>query len=95
MAHVYALSGCVNSGLISGSTLVIVNRHTPKAIFAAVESSRITVLSSVPAVFEILARFRLKDRYDRSSLRLCVSGGDFLPEDLQREFQASLGCQIV
>jgi long-chain acyl-CoA synthetase len=95
MAHVYALSGCVNSGLIRGATLVILERYTPRPIFAALESERITVLSAVPAVFELLARFPKKERYDLSALRLCVTGGAFLPAAAQREHEAALGVQMV
>jgi long-chain acyl-CoA synthetase len=95
MAHVYALSGCVNSGLIRGGALVVIERSTPRAILRAVEEHRITVLSAVPAVYEMLARFPGRERYDLSSLRLCVSGGAFLPEAPQRELEAALGWPIV
>jgi long-chain acyl-CoA synthetase len=95
MAHVYALSGCVNSGLIRGGTLVVIERSTPRAILRAIEEHRITVLSAVPVVYELLARFPGKERYDLSSLRLCVSGGAFLPAAVQREFEAALGWPIV
>jgi long-chain acyl-CoA synthetase len=95
MSHVYALSGCVNSGLIRGGTLVVIERSTPRAILRAVEEHRITVLSAVPAVYEMLARFPGRERYDLSSLRLCVSGGAFFPETEQRELEAALGWPIV
>jgi long-chain acyl-CoA synthetase len=95
MAHVYALSGCVNSGLIRGGALVVLERSTPRAILRAVEEHRITVLSAVPAVYEMLARFPGRERYDLSSLRLCVSGGAFLPEAAQRGLEAALGWPIV
>lgn len=95
MAHVYALSGCVNSGLIRGGTLVVIERSTPRAILQAIEEHRITVLSAVPAVYELLARFPGRERYDLSSLRLCVSGGAFLPEAVQQELEAVLGWPIV
>lgn len=95
MAHVYALSGCVNSGLICGGALVVIESSTPRAILRAVEEHRITVLSAVPAVYEMLARFPCKERYDLSSLRLCVCGGAFLPAALQRELEAVLGWPII
>ena len=95
MAHVFALSGCVNSGLIRGGALVILHRYTPKAIFRAIEEHAITVLSAVPAVFDYLVRFPQKDRYDLSSLRLCVTGGDFMPAEVQRQVQAALRAPVV
>lgn len=95
MSHVFALSGCVNSGLIRGSTLAIQNSLAPKAILAAIEKHRITILSAVPCVFQYLARFPRKDRYDLSSLRLCVTGGDYMPADFHQEYEKGLGAQIV
>ncbi|MFI5248276.1 MAG: class I adenylate-forming enzyme family protein, partial [Nitrospirales bacterium] len=95
MSHVFALSGCVNSGLIRGSTLVIQNNLAPKAILGAIEKHRITILSAVPCVFEYLARFSRRDRYDLSSLRLCVTGGDYMPADLHHECEKEFGAQIV
>lgn len=95
MAHVYALSGCVNSGLIRGCTLVIIHRYTPKAIFSAIEEHGITVLSAVPVVFDYLSHFPQRDRYDRSSLRLCVTGGDYMPAAVQDQLEVALGAPIV
>lgn len=95
MSHIYTLSGCINPGLIRGGALVVVNQVSPKSIFEAIQRHRVTILSSVPVVFELLASSPLKSRYDLSSLRLCVTGGDFMSEDLQRAFQASLGAEIV
>ena len=95
MAHVYALSGCINSGLIRGGTLVILHRHTPKPIFRTIQENAITVLSTVPVVFEYLSRFPQKDRYDRSSLRLCVTGGDFMPATVQQQVELALTAPVV
>lgn len=95
MPHVYTLSGCINSSLITGGTLVIINMYSPKAIFSAIENYKITVLTAVPVVFEHLAKFKRKEKYDISSLRLCVTGGELMPEKLQHEFEKMLKKQIV
>ncbi len=95
MAHVYALSGCVNSGLLRGGTLVILDRVTPRAVFGAIQSHRITILSAVPAIYELLARFPNRERYDTSTLRQCVTGGDFMPAARQRELEAAMGARMV
>jgi long-chain acyl-CoA synthetase len=95
MQHVYALSGCINSSIIKGATNVIIYGLSPKSVFAAVETYKITVLSAVPALFELLARFKRKERYDISSLRRCVTGGDHMTKELQRTFEKLLNVQII
>lgn len=95
MCHVYALSGCVNAGLVRGGTLVLTNQHLPGSIFRAVERHRVTVLSSVPSMFECLAGYKRKERYDLSSLRRLVTGGAYMPAAQQHEFERALGAEMV
>jgi long-chain acyl-CoA synthetase len=95
MCHVYALSGCINAGLVAGAALVLSNHHLPSGILRDVERHRITILSSVPAVFECLAGYRRKDRFDLSSLRRLVTGGAFMSAARQMEFEQALGTEMV
>jgi long-chain acyl-CoA synthetase len=95
MCHVYALSGCVNAGLVRGGTLVPTTHFMPGSILRDVERHRVTILSSVPSVFECLANYKKKNRFDLSSLRLLVTGGAYLPAALQHEFEAALKTEMV
>jgi len=95
MCHVYALSGCVNAGLVRGGTLVPTTHFMPGSIFKDVERHRITILSSVPSVFECLANYKKKSKFDLSSLRLLVTGGAYMPAEQQHAFEAALGTEMV
>ncbi len=95
MSHVFTLSGSINTSMIKGGTIVIIGSYLPRFIFSAVENYKITVLAAVPAVFEYLSKFQRKERYDLSSLRRCITGGDFMPERLHREFEDELKFQIL
>jgi len=95
MCHVYALSGCVNSGFVRGATLVISKSPTPRGIFAEIERHRVTVLSSVPAMFECLAADCRKDRYDLTSLRRLITGGAYMSAAREREVERALRAEIV
>ena len=95
MCHVYALSGCVNAGLVRGGTLVPTTHFMPGSIFRDVERHRITILSSVPSVFECLANYKKKGNFDLSSLRLLVTGGAYMPAEQQRAFETALGTEMV
>jgi long-chain acyl-CoA synthetase len=95
MCHVYALSGCVNSGLVRGATLVLGKHHMPRGIFADIERHRATVVSSVPAMFECLANYPRKDRYDLGCLRRLITGGAYMAGARELEIQLALGAEIV
>jgi long-chain acyl-CoA synthetase len=95
MCHVYALSGCVNAGLVRGAALVPTIQHMPGRILQEVERHRVTVLTSVPSMFEMIAGYRRRQRYDLSSLRLLVTGGAFMPAARHREFEAAIGVEMV
>ena len=95
MCHVYALSGCVNAGLVRGGTLVPTTHFMPGSLFKDVERHRITILSSVPSVFECLANYKKKSNFDLSSLRLLVTGGAYMPAEQQHAFETALGTEMV
>jgi len=95
MSHVFPLSGSINTSLIKGGTIVIEKFNSPKALFSAIEKHKVTIFLSVPVIYELLARYKRKDKYDFSSLRLCITGGDYMSEKLQNSFQASLKTEIV
>lgn len=95
MCHVYALSGCVNAGLVRGGTLIPTTHFMPGSILRDVEQNRVTILSSVPSVFECLANYKKKDRFDLSSLRLLVTGGAYMSAAQQHEFEEALGVEMV
>jgi acyl-CoA synthetase (AMP-forming)/AMP-acid ligase II len=95
MSHVYALSGCVNAGLVRGAALIPSTSNTPGKILRDVERHRITVLSTVPAMFELIAGYRRKNRHDLSSLRRLVTGGAFMSAERQRKFQEAIGVEMV
>ena len=95
MCHVYALSGCVNAGLAAGAALVPSTQEMPRGILRSVERHRVTVLSLVPAMFECVAHYPRRVRFDLSSLRLLVTGGAYMPATQQRAFERALGAELV
>jgi long-chain acyl-CoA synthetase len=95
MCHVYALSGCVNSGFVRAAALVLSKHHMPRGILGDIERHRVTVLSSVPAMFECLAAYGRKDRYDLRSLRRLITGGAYMSGTREREVERALGAEIV
>jgi len=95
MSHVFTLSGCINSAFITGGCLVMGSGVSPKSILAAVEKFGITILTGVPPIFELLVGFKRKEKYNLSTLHLCVTGGEYMHEEMQARFEEEYKIRIV
>ncbi|MGE8205154.1 fatty acid--CoA ligase family protein [Heyndrickxia sp. NPDC080065] len=87
MFHVFSLTVAVNAPLISGSTLLIVPKFSPKEIFRLAKKYKATVFAGVPTMYNFLYQYPEGNPSDISSLRLCISGGSSLPVALLKNFE--------
>ncbi|MCS6886130.1 MAG: benzoate-CoA ligase family protein [Acidobacteriota bacterium] len=75
------------------STALFYERSTPETVFAMIERYRPTVLTNVPTM--INAMLQLEGDYDLTSLRVCISAGEALPEELYRRWIKRFGVEIL
>jgi long-chain acyl-CoA synthetase len=92
--HVFGLSSIINVSVRYGGCLSIVPRFTPAAVLDALEGDRCTVIGGVPTMLHALAQHDIAGR-DLSALRVAVSGGASLPEDVMRTFEAKYGIEVL
>jgi long-chain acyl-CoA synthetase len=76
-SHLLGLSEVLLGSVIKGCTVVIIPHFTPRAVLAAVERERGSILFGVPAMYNALAMLRdeVIKNYDFSSLRVASSAG--------------------
>jgi long-chain acyl-CoA synthetase len=92
--HVFGLSSVINVFVRYGGCLSIVPRFAPAAALDTIESDRCTVLGGVPTMLHALAQQDITGR-DLSALRVAVSGGASLPEDIMRTFEGKYGIPVL
>ncbi len=92
--HVFGLSSVVNVSVRYGGCLSIVPRFEPKAVLDTLERDRCTVIPGVPTMLHALAQQDITGR-DLSALRVAVSGGASLPEDVLRTFEGKYGIAVL
>ncbi len=92
--HVFGLSSVINVSIRYGGCLSIVPRFVPAAIVDVLEADRCTVIAGVPTMLHALAQLDLTGR-DLSALRVAVSGGASLPEDIMRGFERKYGIEVL
>ncbi|MBP2296770.1 long-chain-fatty-acid--CoA ligase [Azospirillum rugosum] len=93
--HVFGMTGVMNFALALGAELILLPRVDVREILDTVQRKRPTIFSGVPRLFQAIVGFPRLSRYDLSSLRLCVSGGDSLPPLLLERFQKLTGAYLA
>ncbi|XJZ28122.1 fatty acid--CoA ligase family protein [Bacillota bacterium Lsc_1132] len=94
MFHVFCLTVALNAPLISGATLLIVPKFSPREIFAIAKNEQATVFAGVPTMYNFLFQYPDGDPSDLQSLRLCISGGASLPVALLNHFEKKFNVVI-
>jgi long-chain acyl-CoA synthetase len=92
--HVFGLSSVINVAVRYGGGLSIVPRFEPGAVIDALEHDRCSVIAGVPTMLQAIAARDLAGR-DLSRLRVAVSGGASLPEDVLGKFESKLGIRVL
>ncbi|MGK5114340.1 long-chain-fatty-acid--CoA ligase [Geodermatophilus sp. CPCC 205506] len=93
--HVFGLTCALNAGVLAGSCLTLLPRFDGAKALSIVERDRVTVFEGVPTMFSAMLHSPDRDRYDVSSLRLCVSGGSAMPVEVMRGFEEAFSCIVL
>jgi len=94
-SHSFGITAVMNLAVSLGSELIIFSRFNLKQMLKAIGRKRITMLVGVPALFQAINQCTELHRYDLSSLKVSVSGGDSLPISVQRKFVELTGCPLA
>ena len=92
--HVFGLSSVLNVSVRYGGCLSIVPRFEPSAVLDAIEANKCTVIAGVPTMLHALAQLDVTDR-DLAALRVAVSGGASLPENVMATFETKYGIEVL
>lgn len=80
--------------LAAGARVVVARTYDPREMLRLLREDRPTVLCMLPAALFNVVRDHGATRQDFSSLRLCRSGADKVPAELEREFIELTGHEI-
>ncbi|MGH7808786.1 MAG: class I adenylate-forming enzyme family protein [Candidatus Binatia bacterium] len=95
LAHSLGLNGGLLAPLLTGSTVVLLERFTPEAVFTAIKKHRVTVLPAVATIFRRLLNSSEFPRANFSSLRRAISGAAPCPWELAVEWREKTSTRIV
>jgi long-chain acyl-CoA synthetase len=95
LSHSYGINGALLAPLLTGATVVIVERFAPDAVAATVREHRVTVFPGVATMFRRILDASGWAPDDFASLRFAVSGAAPCPWPLAEEWRARTGKRIL
>jgi benzoate-CoA ligase len=99
-AKLFFAYGLGNAGYfpmgVGAQSVLIPHRPAPETVFEVLTRHRPTIFFGVPTLYAaMLAVKEAETRFDLSSLRLCVSAGEALPEEIYRRWGERFGVEII
>jgi benzoate-CoA ligase family protein len=99
-AKLFFAYGLGNAGYfpmgVGAQSVLFPHRPTPESVFEILTRHRPTLFFGVPTLYAgMLAVKEAERRFDLSSLRLCISAGEALPEELYNRWRERFGVEIV
>ena len=93
--HVFAMTVAQNLAVILGAEMILQPRFELKALLDCVKRKRATLFPGVPTLFTAINNSPMTEKYDLTSVRLCLSGGAPLPVEVKANFEKLTGCILV
>jgi benzoate-CoA ligase family protein len=92
----YGLGNAMTFPLWAGATAVLLSeRSTPRSTFAMIERFRPTLYFGVPTLYAAQIQALETSKPNLSSIRLCVSAGEVLPQQIFRKWHDLTGTVIL
>jgi len=96
--HVYALT-CCNLCIDIAGQVILLPRFDLSEVLSTISKQKPTIFPGIPAMYAAINHSLLRgggeNKADLSSIRLCVSGSDRLPPDVQEEFERLSGGLLI
>lgn len=93
--HVYGLGASMMSCIQRGWTNVLIPRPDALVIMQAVHKYKARYIPTVPTIFYGIMNHPDLEKYDLSSIDVCLSGAAPLPADIMDKFEAMTGTRIT
>ncbi|KAJ3693385.1 hypothetical protein LUZ60_008865 [Juncus effusus] len=90
MFHIYSLNSILLCGLRVGAAILIMKKFELVAMMELVQKYGVTVAPMVPPIVIEVAKSKLVEKYDLSSIRIVMSGAAPMGKDIQDAFRSKV-----
>jgi long-chain acyl-CoA synthetase len=95
MFHSFGLSNVVNGAIHGGIAMTLLPRFDADKVLEIIQRDKVSLFLGVPTMYFAMLNHPELKTYDISSLRLCVSGGASIPEQVLRSWEQATGTKIL
>jgi len=89
--HIYGMTTSMNVPINLAARIVLLHRFDPQTALENIQQRRVTVFCGVPTMYSLLLANPNINRYDLTSIRVCISGASPLPPHVQKKFMEISG----
>ncbi|MGI9464366.1 MAG: AMP-binding protein, partial [Aestuariivirgaceae bacterium] len=93
--HVFAMTTVLNFSIKTGSMMILMPKFELDQAIKLIRQHKPTILPGVPTLYTALLNHKAIKREHLASLKLCISGGAALPQEVRRRFEEFSGCKLV
>ena len=93
--HAFGQSNILNTAIYCGATISLLPRFEPNHALQLIKRDKVTIFGGVPTMYVAFLKAYDEGDWDISTLRLAISGGAALPEQVLREFEQKFGAPIL
>ena len=93
--HVFAMTTVLNVGVELGAEMILLPRFEIRQVMRCIARDKPTLFPAVPTIYAAINAAAGHTKADLSSIRICISGGAPLPEEVRLRFQTLTGCRLV
>lgn len=93
--HSYGMTTGMHLAVLSACTMLLLPRFELKDVVKQIKKYRPTIFCGVPSMYNAINHYPGVQASDVSSIRLCISGGAALPEEVQKRFEELTGGKLV
>lgn len=93
MYHCFAWTAAVLTPLLNGCSIKVLEHFSIRETIAAIKNNVLTVIFGIPNMFRLLGQWAAKE--DFIHVKLFVSGGSSLPQEISEQFSEKIGKNVV
>ncbi|MDP7549474.1 MAG: AMP-binding protein, partial [Alphaproteobacteria bacterium] len=95
--HVFAMTVVMNFSVHAGAKMILLPRFELETVLKAIHKKRPTFFPAVPTIYIAINNHPgvAAGKFDLTSMRYCLAGGDTLPRVVQEKFESLSGCRLL
>lgn len=93
--HVFAMTVVMNAAIVVAAEMILLPRFDVVTTLKTIQKNKPTQFPGVPTLFNAIDQESTADKYDLSSINICISGGAPLPLKIKQAFEKRTGCKLV